>query len=177
MNTRYLFLMLGFPGSGKSYTANWLASSMQAVHLRGDDMRLHMFNEQKPELHTWKYQQQLHGAMEYAVGQVLQAGFSVIYDSNHNSVKSRLPMEEVARKNGAIPIIVWVQAPIEVAKQRIQERTAAGGHIHFGLDFVDRMANNLQAPTEKERAIMIDGTRPAAEQRQQFEEQLASLPR
>jgi predicted kinase len=180
MSKRYLFLMLGFPGSGKSYVADWLAPHLKAVHLRGDEMRLRMFNENHPELHTWKYQQQVIGAMQYAVGQVLEAGYSVIYDSNHNSVKGRLPMEEVAKKGGAIPVIVWVKAPLDVAKERVLARAAKApkGGIHeiFGIDFVDRMANNLQAPTENEFAIELDGTQTEEAQRASFEEQLAALP-
>jgi predicted kinase len=177
MSKRYLFLMLGFPGSGKSYVANWLAPHMKAVHLRGDEMRLRMFNKNHPELHTWKYQMQVIGAMQYAVGQVLEAGHSVIYDSNHNSVKGRLPLEEVARKSGAVPVIVWVKAPLDVAKERVLARAAKGGiHETFGLDFVDRMANNLQPPTEGEIAIELDGTQSEREQRSSFEKQLAALP-
>lgn len=180
MSKRYLFLMLGFPGSGKSYVADWLAPHMKAVHLRGDEMRLRMFNENHPELHTWKYQRQVVGAMQYAVGQVLEAGYPVIYDSNHNSVKSRLSMEEIARKSGAIPVIVWVKAPLAVAKERVLARAAKApkGGIHeiFGIDFVDRMANNLQPPTENEIAIELDGTQPEEAQRASFEEQLAALP-
>lgn len=178
MSKNYLFLMLGFPGSGKSYVAEWLAPHMQAVHLRGDEMRLRMFNENHPELHTWRYQQQVHGAMQYAVGQVLEADYPVIYDSNHNSVKGRAPMEEVARASGALPVIVWVKTPLDVAKQRVKERATKGGiYEAFGLDFVDRMANNLQPPTTHEPVIVLDGTQSAAEQRKSFEEQLAALSR
>jgi predicted kinase len=176
MAKRYLFLMLGFPGSGKSYVAGWLAPHMKAVRLRGDEMRLRMFNENNPELHTWKYQQQVIGAMQYAVGQVLEAGYPVIYDSNHNSVKGRIPLEEVARKSGAVPVIVWVKAPLEVAKERVLARAAQGGmHKVFGIDFVDRMANNLQPPTNEELAIELDGTQSEDQQRASFEEQLAGL--
>jgi predicted kinase len=178
MSKNYLFLMLGFPGSGKSYVAEWLAPHMKAVHLRGDEMRLRMFNENHPELHTWRYQQQVHGAMQYAVGQVLEAGYPVIYDSNHNSVKSRAAMEEIARQSGTTPVIVWVKTPLEEAKQRVMERGAKGGIYQiFGLDFVDRMANNLQPPTKHEVYIELDGTQSAAEQRKSFEKQLAALSR
>jgi predicted kinase len=177
MTKKYLFLMLGFPGSGKSYVADWLALHMKAVHLRGDEMRLRMFNENNPELHTWKYQQQVIGAMQYAVGQILEAGYPVIYDSNHNSVKGRVPMHEVARKSDAVSITVWVKAPLELAKERVLERAAQGGmHKVFGIDFVDRMANNLQPPTKDELAIELDGTQTEKEQRASFEKQLAALP-
>jgi len=177
MSKNYLFLMLGFPGSGKSYVAEWLAPHMKAVHLRGDEMRLRMFNENHPELHTWRYQMQVIGAMQYAVGQVLEAGYSVIYDSNHNSVKGRKPMEDVARKSGATPVIVWVKTPLEEAKERVKKRTAKGGiYQTFGLDFVDRMANNLQPPTAREHTIELDGTQTIEEQRKSFEAQLAALP-
>ncbi|MEK7152881.1 MAG: ATP-binding protein, partial [Patescibacteria group bacterium] len=162
----FLFLMLGFPGSGKSYVSGWLAPHMSAVHLRADDMRVRMFGEERLEYHTnWKYQKQVHGAMQYAAAQVLSAEHSVIYDSNHNSVKSRRPMQSIAKEAGAIPILIWVKAPLGLAKQRVLDREAAAGPNMFELDFVDRMASNLQQPGPNELAIELDCTQTAEDQR------------
>lgn len=172
----FLFLMLGFPGSGKTYVARWLGPEMQAVNLRSDDLRLHMFTENKLELHTnWKYQRQVHGAMQYAAMQVLSARHSVVYDANHNSLKSRRPMQKIAREKSAIPILVWVKTPLEVARQRVIERHESGEQEVFELSFVERMAANLQPPTGHELYIELDGTSPETEQRQSFADQLADL--
>lgn len=169
-------IMLGFPGSGKSYVSEWLASYIGAVHLRADDMRIAMFGEERLEHHrNWKYQQQVHGAMHYASGQVLLSGHSVIYDANHNSAKSRRPIMRLARESSALSLVVWVRAPIELAKQRVLDREAAGGHKVFELEFVERMAKNLEPPTEQELAIELDGTVSQADQQAAFQRQFAKI--
>lgn len=170
------FIMLGFPGSGKSYVSEWLAFYMGATHLRADDMRLAMFGEEQLEHHkNWKYQRQVHGAMHYASEQVLKSGYSVIYDANHNSLKSRQPIARLARETDALPILVWVKAPIELAKQRVLDREAAGGHKVFEIDFVERMANNLEEPTSNELVIELDGTAPETDQKAAFDRQFAKI--
>lgn len=168
--------MLGIPGSGKSFVSDWLVPHMHAVHLRSDDMRLAMYGEEKIVFHTeWKYQKQLHGGMQYAAKQILIAGYSVVYDSNHNTVKSRQQMQTVATGLGLMPILVWVKAPLEIAKQRVLQREASGGHKVFDITFVDQMAQRLQLPTEDEIHIELDGLASAEDQRRQFDMQFAAL--
>jgi predicted kinase len=175
-NKTFLFLMLGYPGSGKSYAAEWLAPHMEAVHLRSDDMRLEMFGEERLEFHeNWKYQRQVHGAMQYAARQILISRHPVVYDANHNSRKSRRPMQKIAQELNAIPILVWVKTPLELAKKRVLEREAAGGLKIFDIGFVERMAANLQPPEEDELSIELDGQQSAEEQRTSFDSQLASI--
>jgi uncharacterized protein len=172
----FLFLMMGHPGSGKSYVADWLAPHLSAVHLRADDMRASIFGEVRLEHHkNWKYQRQVHNAMKYTARQILRAGYSTIYDSNHTAVKDRQPMQEAAGELGATPILIWVKAPLELAKQRVLDREAAGGDKVFESDFVDRMAANSQPPTNDELVIELDGTQSAEEQRHSFDEQLAAI--
>ncbi len=168
--------MLGFPGSGKSYIAAWLATVTGAVHLRADDMRVAMFGEERLEHHkNWRYQQQVHGAMHYAATQVLQAGASVIYDANHNSAMSRQPIARIAREAQALPILVWAKAPLALAKQRVLDREAAGGHKVFEPDFVERMAAHLEPPKEHELVIELDGTASQTDQQAAFTQQLAKI--
>ncbi len=168
--------MLGLPGSGKSFVSDWLGPAFGAVHIRTDDLRDAMFGEEKLEYHhSRKYQDQVHGAAYYIAEQVVLAGGSVIYDANHNARKSRAPLQKLAAGVGALPIVVWVKAPLELAKKRVLDREAAGGMKVFELDFVERMAKNLQPPTDTELCLELDGQANQQTQRQQFMEQFAKI--
>jgi predicted kinase len=172
----YLFLMLGFPGSGKSYVAEWLAPKMHAVHVRSDDLRLKMFGQNRLALHKERrYLLPVIGAMEYIAHQTLAASHSLVHDANFNKRNVRQSYSRLAEQHQALAITVWVQAPIAIAKQRVIDRTAAGGHEHFEEDLVERMAKRIQAPSEQERVIILDGTASSQQQQVDFEQQLARI--
>lgn len=85
-------------------------------------------------------------------------------------------MRQLAVRHGALPIIVWVRTPLELARERVLEREAQGGHKVFEIDFVDRMAKNLEDPSGEECAIIeIDGTATIQSQQASFREQLTKI--
>jgi predicted kinase len=82
-----LIMFLGVTGSGKSYFARQLAAKIGAVRLNGDSMRLALFKT--PEAVEARHSDpttnpMTFGAIDYAAGQILLAGCSVIYDAHHN---------------------------------------------------------------------------------------------
>ena len=89
MQQRYVFLMLGFLGSGKSYVSRWLAPHTDAVYLRVDDLRLAMFGEDRPELYTPENKALVNNASKYAMEQILDRK-STRLNSSHIQ-KSRMP--------------------------------------------------------------------------------------
>lgn len=176
MTKPYLFLMMGMPGSGKSFVAEWLSPKLHAVHLRSDDMRLAMFGEPRLELHrNPAYRKQLYGAMDYAARQPLAAGHSVIYDANLNWRRSRARLRRMAEQYNATAVIIFLEMDTETAHQRVIERANHGGHPNFELSYVERMANNIEPPTADEPTITLDGKATDSEQQASFTKQLKSL--
>jgi predicted kinase len=173
----YLFIMMGMPGSGKSYVSGWLGPHMRAVHLRSDDLRLAMYGADRLELHREKkYLEPMFGAMRYAAGQALAAGHSVIYDVNTNRHATRADLAALADSHDAQAIVVYISVPLAVAQQRVIARAEQGGHQLFdGVGFVERLAKNIEMPLAPERVIRLDGLRPSAEQQASFKAQLASM--
>ncbi len=178
MNERFLCIMYGYPGSGKSYVAEWLCDYLHAVHLRTDDLRVKMFDGDRPELHTPHNKALVNNALRYASVQVLKTKrLSVVHDANHNTSSSRAELSAVARHYGAVPIVVWVQTPEDVARarERIKARADSGGHVIFHPDIIGAMKSRMQDPGPHEPTIIIDGMQDEQAQRRSFDEQLASL--
>ncbi len=111
---RYLFTMLGFLGSGKSYVSKWLTPHVGGVYFRADALRLAMFGEDRPELYEPENKALVNNANRYAVGQVLESGMaSVVYDANNNARAGRLELAKVAEQSGALAITVFVDTPLD----------------------------------------------------------------
>ncbi len=176
MQNRYVFIMLGFLGSGKSYVSRWLAPHMGAVYLRADDLRLAMFGADRPELYTPENKALVNDANRYAVQQILESGqANIVLDANHNSRKVRRGIATDAAEQGATTVVVWVQTPLDVAKQRTVVRKATEGHELFEPNLVEKMAKRLEEPGADELVIRIDGLASAPEQQASFEAQLAGV--
>ena len=168
-----LFLMLGYPGSGKSYFARQLAEQISAVRLNGDGVRHAMFEGE--EAMNPKNNPMVFGALDYAANQVLKAGYSVIYDASHNKYEDREKGRVLAGQYGVEPIIVWVQITKQTAKDRVASRERLPDQPFIRPERLDQLMKNLQPPKETEPCIKIDGTVPFDEQYQSFQQQLGSF--
>lgn len=165
MPNRYVFMMLGFLGAGKSYVSRWLAPHMSAVHLRADDLRLAMFGADKPGLYTPKNKALVNNASRYAMAQILKSGqANVVHDANHNTKKLRRDIARQAAKHDATAIVVWVQTPFATTKDRTEMRKITEGQQLFGPNIAEKMAKRLEEPDESELVITIDGQATAAHQ-------------
>jgi predicted kinase len=176
MKKQYLFVMLGFLGSGKSFVSRWLAPHTNAVYIRADDLRLAMFGEDRPELYTPENKALVDQAARYAFDQILQSRqASVILDANNNRYKVRQSAADIARKAGAQAIVVHVNTPLDIAEQRTVTRKETEGHELFAPNLVRNMAARLEPPQAGELVITVGGLADEATQKQQFEDQLARI--
>jgi predicted kinase len=168
--------MLGYLGSGKSYISRWLAPHIGAVHLRADDLRLAMFGTDRPELYTPENKALVNNASQYAMEQILKSGRAhVVYDGNNNAASVRRNIAEKADQQNAVAVVVWVQTPLEVAKERTEIRKVTEGHILFEPNLVEKMAKRLEIPSDHEIVITIDGQALALEQQKSFDKQWAMI--
>lgn len=169
-------MMLGFLGSGKSYVSRWLAPHTNAVYLRVDDLRLAMFGADRPELYTPENKGLVNSASRYAMVQILKSGrANVIHDANHNSREMRREIAQEVALQQAVPIVVWVRTPLDIAKDRTEVRRVTEGHELFEPNLVEKMAKRLEAPNEDELVIIIDGQLTAEEQQKSFDEQFVAI--
>ena len=154
-----LYLMLGYPGAGKTTTAEIIARLTGAVHLASDKIRLEMFPnpEFTPQEHATLYK-----AIDEQTEQLLQEGKSVIYDANLNRYQHRKEKYDICVQVGAKPLLVWVQADEELAKQRATQNSEDNPKRPYGnlnTQTFDRLVREIEPPRGNEPHITLDGTR------------------
>ena len=159
MPTKPLLIMLyGFPGSGKSYVARQLADHIQAAHVQGDRIRNELFETPRYDKQENAVISQL---MDYMSEEFLNAGISVIYDTNALRASQRLSLRDMSRKCHAQPLVVWLQIDAESAFLRTQQRDRRKADDKYApsmdRSLFDGILTQMQNPASTEDYVVISG--------------------
>lgn len=154
-----LYLMVGYPGAGKTTTAEQIAHITGATHLWADRVRRERYD--KP---TYSHQEnmELYDHLNEVAAELLNAGNSVVFDTNFNYYKDREHLRAIATKHKAETVVVWVQTAKSTAKHRATnlddtEPTRILGTMHE--DDFQRLVNKLEEPRDNETVVIVDGTK------------------
>ena len=170
-----LMMMLGYPGSGKSYFARNLSEKYGFVRLNADGMRTSMYGSieagSAPE-----FKQALFGALDYSASQILLAGHSVVYDNQLRRRSDRQSKTTIAEEAGAEAVVVWVKTPSAIAIERATTRDNTSDQPRFTREEAELRLKTAEEAFEDfqdgEKVIEIDGT---AEFKSQYEKLMDGL--
>lgn len=157
--TRPLLIMLyGFPGAGKTYFSRQLSENLQAAHVQGDRIRSELFENPRHDKQEDAVIAQL---MNYMTEEFLNAGVSVIYDTNAARAPQRHALRELARRAQAQPLLVWLQIDLESAFTRGIKRDRRRSDDKYAVP-IDRttfeaLAGRMQNPKTTEDYVVISG--------------------
>lgn len=158
MNKQTLFLMLGFPGAGKTTVSKMIEEETGAVHLWADHERRQRFG--KPT-HSHEENLTLYSELNDITDQLLSEGKNVIFDTNFNFFKDRERLRAIAATHGAQTMVIWLRTPKELARERATKDAQLQHTRVLGdmpLEHFERISGNLEPPREGERVIEFDGT-------------------
>ncbi|HEV7453868.1 MAG TPA: ATP-binding protein [Candidatus Saccharimonadales bacterium] len=159
MNKPTLFLMLGYPGAGKTTASRIIHKLTGAEHLWADRERKKMFTD---PAYTHAENLELYDQLNKDTAALLGAGKSVIFDTNFNFYKDRERLRDIGGQHGAHTVVVWVTVPKDIARERatkdahMQDTRVLGD---MPVEHFERMSSNLQEPRNSEDFIHLDGTR------------------
>ena len=137
-----LICLYGFPGSGKSYVARNLASSVNMAHVSADRIRSELFRN--PRYDAQENAVVLH-LMNYMTEEFLDAGVSVIYDTNASRTGQRRALRELAKHHKADYLLVWLQIDADSAFARTQNRDRRTTDDKYAQDHTQESFNALVA--------------------------------
>ena len=120
-----LIIVSGLPGTGKSYFSRKLAERLASVIVESDALRKRLF---PTPTYSAEESHRLFCACHRLIEEFLDSGISVILDATNLVEHHREPLYRIAQRLQAKLILVQVEAPRELVRQRLQGRVERVNH-------------------------------------------------
>lgn len=117
-----LIVVSGLPGTGKSFFCRKLVERLPFRILGSDALRRILFPAPQYDEHE---NRRLFSACHVLIEDLLRKGIPVIFDATNLLEHHREYLYRAADRAGAKLILVWVEAPPELVRQRLLAREAA----------------------------------------------------
>lgn len=153
-----LYLLIGYPGAGKTTVATIIHEATGAVHLWSDIERHKMFGH---PTHSKEESIKLYDELNRRTETLLAEGKSVVFDTNFNFCDDRRKLRDIADRQGAETVVIWITVPEKVARHRAVDQGVKrnGYHTRMTEEAFDKIVSKLEVPDKDEKVIKIDGTK------------------
>ncbi len=174
--TPVLVMLYGLPGAGKTHFANNIVEDVQAAHISGDRIRSELFENPTHEPQEDAIVNQL---MLYMAQEFLQAGVSVVFDTNAARKATRHDLRELARSKDAESMLVWFQMDLNSAFERSTKRDRRLADDKYAVTYSQEEfqaeADKMQHPDPTEEYLVVSGKHNFKSQRSAFLSKMAEL--
>lgn len=153
-----LFMVVGKPGSGKSWFSKNLSKQVGAVRIDAERIRYELFDEQQ---YSDDENIVVENLVDYFTHTLLEVRDNIIIDGSAQSLKRRKYFSKLAEDSGYATILIWVQSNDELAKVRSlgPKDTAIDSYKRqLTDDLYSSIDQEMQAPTEKEDPVVVSGS-------------------
>lgn len=164
----FLIILIGPPGTGKSYLASRLTRELGAELVQTDAIRKDRFL--KPT-YSAKESAAVYAQAHRTIERALKGGRPVVFDATNLDESKRWTLYEIAERASAPLTLVWMWAPVGVIARRLGQRGVARDpedRSDANWAVYSQLARTAQAPTRP--FVVLNGTLPV-------EDQLAALTR
>lgn len=156
----HLVVMVGIPGSGKSFFAEHFASTFNAPIVSSHTI-LHAL-VQTPTFSVSE-QAAVQRVSIYTLEELLKTGQTIVYDSSSNARTDRQELVKKAKTAGYDTLFVWVQTESATARLRATKRTKDKKNSLSEEQF-SNFVKHFTVPSATEKAVVISGKHTYASQ-------------
>ncbi len=153
LTTPHMIIMVGLPGSGKTFFAEKFASTFGAPYVSSDTLIQLGITDEKIVFAVTSRQ----------IDELLKTKLSIIVECPSDTRTARLELAKKARQGGYEPLIVWVQTDAVTTKARATRDKAKIGRILTDEEY-DQTVKHFTVPSALEKAVVISGKHTYATQ-------------
>lgn len=153
LNQPHAIVMVGIPGSGKTFFAEKFTAMFQAPYIDYHKITA-LANDSDAAIVL----------MNYQLDELLKTRQSIVIDGNTDTRTSRLDLAKKARKAGYEVLFIWVQTDTATSKARAAKQSKNQAAPAFSEDEYDRKIKRFTAPATIEKPVVISGKHTYASQ-------------
>ncbi len=159
LSSPHLIIMVGIPGSGKTFFAEHFASTFNAPIVSFARISSELYGNRHL---TSEEQAIVIRISHYLLEQLLKTGQTIVYEGITDTRTTRQALAKIANKQTYEPLLVWVQTESLAAKSRaIKQRRDT---VSITPDEFDTIVKRFTPPNVSERAVVISGKHTYASQ-------------
>jgi predicted kinase len=155
----HIIIMLGIPGSGKSFFAEHFSETFSAPLISFDKLRDNLF---APDSRSDAETSALNHASGYMLTELLKTHRTIVYDGPSNSRVDRINLLKEAKAAGYEALFIWSQTDLETAKLRSTKSTRSKKGI--SSDEFNTSVKRFTPPSRLEHVVVISGKHTYASQ-------------
>lgn len=140
----HLLIMVGIPGSGKSFFAERFATTFHAPYIKYDTiMTIAGQSSHASDAYTG-----------YMLRELFKTGHTIVFDGPASSRVERTALKDLAASAGYASLFIWVQTDEATAKARFVKTSQKAGHHASGAQY-DSLMREFVAPITKEHSTVV----------------------
>lgn len=155
----HLIILVGMPGSGKTFFAQHFADTFKAPLISLDTLRAALIKKSATSTTT---PASIRLVVDYMLDEMLKTHQTLILDAYSDTHADRLDLARRARANGYVPLSIWVQ--IDVATARARTTKSVKNNVGLSADQFAKIIARFYPPTIGENSVVISGKHPYASQ-------------
>lgn len=151
-----LFIMCGFPFSGKSTLATRIVEECGLQRVSVDEINAELGVGANPEQPITQAEwDRTYTIFFRRIDGLLRRGRSVIADTAGYSRSERDQLRNVARSSGADAVVIHVQVPVETSRQRLLDNRQTKARHDVRDEDYDNVIRNFEEPAAPERVLVF----------------------
>lgn len=155
----HVIVMVGIPGSGKTFFAEHFATTFNASLLSYEKLEEALF---KVPARSSVEQAASRRVADYILEELLKSKQTVVFDGPAGTKTDRAHIFKLAKNAGYEPLLVWVQTESLAARARFT-RKKTGTPLHTPKQFEDSL-KRFTPPSSTEKVVVISGKHTYASQ-------------
>lgn len=152
-----LFILCGFPYSGKSYIAKQLLEHTDVIFVSIDDIfycqNFDWDSNTLPDAHEWE---QIFTESYEETKKALSEGKNVLYDSTNQTIVSRDKLRQIADSVDAGTKVIYVKTSLKDVWKRWEENQKSRSRSVVDKVLVQQTIDMFEEPTDDENVIIIN---------------------
>ena len=155
INQPYLILLVGIPGSGKTFFAEKFAETFSTPLINLNDLRFELFEQPDFSKNEENYLERISHAL---LPELMRSRRAIMIEGGLEARSDRAAYRQIANAHGYNTVVVWVQNTENTARIRsIRKTKVAPRKYNLTVEQFDTMVKRFTAPNGRENPVVISG--------------------